>query len=370
MATLATNVILENSALGRAADRARLAHIKAQILDLERSLVSLHLEKDVVEKRLDSYRYPVLTLPNEITSEIFLQFLPIYPSCPPSTGLLSPTLLTHICRNWREIALATPALWRAIWLVFRDLNSDERNRKLLLPWMAASGSLPLSIRMHAQDLDLRLDECVETLCLYRGRWEYLHIEGITGPEVIFPFFSEPMPSLRHITFSTEHDPEHPGTFGDAPLLCSAILNPYPNVLSLPWIQLTRLTLAYVYPYECTPVLKQTKSLLYCELSLCGDSDTQPDVHLSSLQSLVFIDNHKKIRGYLETFIVPALRILHVPEEFLGTNPIRTLQSFISQSGCLLKELHIIEPVSSEEYKRAFADIPEVSFECVPDENKN
>ncbi|KAJ7641164.1 hypothetical protein FB45DRAFT_712335, partial [Roridomyces roridus] len=57
---------------------------------------------------------PVLTLPNEITSEIFVHFLPPYPVCPPMTGLDSPTSLTHICRQWREIALATPKLWRAI----------------------------------------------------------------------------------------------------------------------------------------------------------------------------------------------------------------------------------------------------------------
>ncbi|KAJ6504124.1 hypothetical protein C8R47DRAFT_177927 [Mycena vitilis] len=54
------------------------------------------------------------TLPNEITSEIFLHFLPVYPRCPPLTGNLSPTCLTHICRRWREIALTTPALWRAM----------------------------------------------------------------------------------------------------------------------------------------------------------------------------------------------------------------------------------------------------------------
>ncbi|KAJ6504128.1 hypothetical protein C8R47DRAFT_1247934 [Mycena vitilis] len=35
------------------------------------------------------------------------------PTCPPLTGTLSPTLLTIICRQWREIALALPALWRA-----------------------------------------------------------------------------------------------------------------------------------------------------------------------------------------------------------------------------------------------------------------
>jgi hypothetical protein len=117
-------------------DRVRLPDIEAQILDmecslsasldrgahlvdLERSLSVFRTEKTLVQERLHSYRYPVLELPNEIIFEIFIHFLPIYPAWP-FTGLLSPTTLTHICRQWREITLTTPLLWRAIGL------SDER----------------------------------------------------------------------------------------------------------------------------------------------------------------------------------------------------------------------------------------------------
>jgi hypothetical protein len=99
------------------ADRARVADLAAQILRLESSLSALRTEKVLAEKRLDTYKYPVLTLPNEIISEIFLHFLPIYPRCPLLTGILSPTLLTQIGCKWREIALTTPALWRAIELL-------------------------------------------------------------------------------------------------------------------------------------------------------------------------------------------------------------------------------------------------------------
>ncbi|KAJ7187330.1 hypothetical protein C8R46DRAFT_1059491 [Mycena filopes] len=62
----------------------------------------------------DPIPYPVLTLPNEIVSEIFIRVLPPYPECPPWKGSLSPSLLTQICRKWREIALSTPELWRAM----------------------------------------------------------------------------------------------------------------------------------------------------------------------------------------------------------------------------------------------------------------
>jgi hypothetical protein len=67
----------------RELDRARLADLECSISELQ-----------LVLGRLDCYKYPVLTLPNEITTEIFIRFLPIYPSCPQLTGLESPTLLT------------------------------------------------------------------------------------------------------------------------------------------------------------------------------------------------------------------------------------------------------------------------------------
>ncbi|KAJ7906184.1 hypothetical protein B0H13DRAFT_2021492 [Mycena leptocephala] len=58
------------------ADRNSVAAIDAEILRLERSLSGLRTAKAVLKQRLESYQYPVLTLPNEIVSEIFIHFLP------------------------------------------------------------------------------------------------------------------------------------------------------------------------------------------------------------------------------------------------------------------------------------------------------
>ncbi|KAF7376699.1 F-box domain-containing protein [Mycena sanguinolenta] len=70
------------------ADRVLLMDLAAQILDVERSPSELRAEQ---QERLDAYKYPVLTLSNEVISEIFVHFLPVYPS---ATGLASPTTLT------------------------------------------------------------------------------------------------------------------------------------------------------------------------------------------------------------------------------------------------------------------------------------
>jgi hypothetical protein len=123
------------------ADRARVADLEAQISYLERSLSALRIEKTLVQERLDSYKYPVLELPNEIVSDIFMQFLPPYPLFPPLIGPLSPTLLTQICRRWREIALGTPALWSAITSYHDSIN------------------IPFDLAIHAFDIWLNRSRC-------------------------------------------------------------------------------------------------------------------------------------------------------------------------------------------------------------------
>ncbi|KAK7036096.1 hypothetical protein R3P38DRAFT_615455 [Favolaschia claudopus] len=77
------------------ADRALLASIQEQISHLKRSLqkerteaqqrllASLRGERFEARLRLDSYKYPILTIPNEILTEIFLNFLAPYPEPAP-----------------------------------------------------------------------------------------------------------------------------------------------------------------------------------------------------------------------------------------------------------------------------------------------
>jgi hypothetical protein len=72
----------------------------SQILLLGNSpSVELQSEKQLAQERLDSYTYPVLTLPNEIVGEIFVHVLPAYPLCPPLTGPDSPNSLAQICHE-------------------------------------------------------------------------------------------------------------------------------------------------------------------------------------------------------------------------------------------------------------------------------
>ncbi|KAJ7280917.1 hypothetical protein C8J57DRAFT_968413, partial [Mycena rebaudengoi] len=119
-----------------------------RVSTLEESLNATREERQRLQAHLDAYRYPILTLPTEITSEIFVQFVPAYPNRPPVTGVFCPTVLGQICRTWRSIAFCTPRLWRAIELDLDQLLSRRWSLTLLRTWLARSKDCPLSISLY------------------------------------------------------------------------------------------------------------------------------------------------------------------------------------------------------------------------------
>ncbi|KAK7014328.1 F-box domain-containing protein [Favolaschia claudopus] len=331
-------------------DRTFVAHKAAQILELEnqiaaleRSIDALRVAQKPAQDRLDSYKYPVLTLPTEIISEIFLQFLPTYPEAPGLFDDLSPTTLTHICRHWREIAITTPALWRSI-----DLRHDDTMWK-------QSGNLPLSIFALRNDLFPAFLSSVP----HRARWEHLNLElgDAHGLEAV----KGPMPLLRTLKLFFSRGPSAPLDLQHLPLLRIVKLDDYgsPSVI-LPWSQLTSLTLRSMYSDSCISILSQTLNLIDCTLSLWGRDALikNHDLALPHLKTLVFEESSHIDVKLFRTLITPSLRSLELPEAFLGPhNPIASLRSFVLRCGCTLKELRITEGFSSEDaYRDAFPAI--------------
>jgi hypothetical protein len=354
-----------------AADRARIADIETRILELERSIAELQLEKTLVQEQLDSYKYPVMNLPDEIVSEIFTHFLPIYPLCPPLAGLLSPTALTHICHTWREIAQRTPQLWRAISLSFDGI--PFRATAHISDVLSRSGCCPLSIFM--DDYADSTSEVFTAVVAHRPRWEYLKLCVFSSD---LSAIKGRLPLLRHVDL--EFEDNAPDIMVDeAPLLRSVILSALEiSDIVLPWAQLTSLTLNRLGPDDCVPILQQTSNLVHCELSLYSwnydDDIPLPDVTLPYLESLTLIDRDVDgpMPGYLNTFVVPALRSLQISESSLQPGPITSLTSFISKSGCKLQDVHITEfrVIPRYRYRRAFPSIQNFSFDPSPNEEES
>jgi hypothetical protein len=178
-----------------------------------------------------------------------------------------------------------------------------------------------------------------------------------------------MPLLRHLDVDLQDDLDIVIVCSEAPMLRTVILNDLAALkVTLPWAQLTSLTLKTVYPRECAPLLKQTPNLVHCELDLVldGHGVDGAEIQLLCLESLTLeYEYQPTITDYLYTFLVPALRSLQVTERFLGTNPIEALTLFISKSGCQLQELSIMGEISVikdlPEYRRALPSISKLSL---------
>jgi hypothetical protein len=102
------------------------------------------------------------------------------------------------------------------------------------------------------------------------------------------------------------------------------------------------------------------------LEVCFDNDEPgSDITLPYLESLTLVDaSSGPGTDLLGTFIVPALRSLKIPEEFLGPSPIDPLTAFISKSGCKLYKVHIAGArlLPQDSYRQAFPSIRQFSFD--------
>ncbi|KAJ7720780.1 hypothetical protein B0H16DRAFT_381055 [Mycena metata] len=360
----------QNEKNSLAADRARIAAIEAQISELERSISCLREERSLLQGRLDAYTYPVLTLPGEIVSEIFVHFLPIYPETPPMIGRSSPNVLGHICQKWREIAFGTPALWRGITLSLSNGKRFDQKIRLLELWLKRSGSCLLSIHIDlvvddpdfsddADSTHLATTIVTHAIAAHSARWEYLRLFSFTHP---FPSVTAPLPFLRVLTMGSAMPIVNgvPNTdsltqaLHAAPLLQAvAIVSWREHCISLyPWSQLTRFTGNSISPHVSIDILARAHNLTYCNMFVCAElvdqvTETAQNVTHQTLSSLI-------LRGYiprdmpwkfLDVLTLPALQKLEIAQGLLQEDPIGLLKSLISRSRCSIQELYI--PYSPE-----------------------
>ncbi|KAJ7074056.1 hypothetical protein C8F01DRAFT_6752 [Mycena amicta] len=359
----------------RAADRARLSALDAEIEPLKISLDALYAERKIVEDRLAAYTYPVLTLPNEIVSEIFIQYIPTYPACPPLLGDGSPTKLAQICRIWREIAHATPALWRSITLFSSASFPDVTELQLVTAqtWLERSSALPLSIWMGSQAHSGRLhDKALDHFLAHRARWEYATLLiPDNSPSNHAICLEGSMPILLELDLRFDSVSRLGTLIGslEAPRLSTAFLDccvlEHVELLPtlLPWSQLTKLLLHYVTPETAAMILCETPNLVHCRLEfVTGDASGIRILSLPRLEILIIrsdLSSSAEIYDFLLAFRAPALKGLHIDEDMLGLQDgLSPLPTAVKSLECKLERLRIVNSLESslEDYRSMFPEI--------------
>ncbi|KAJ7244345.1 hypothetical protein C8J57DRAFT_1018007, partial [Mycena rebaudengoi] len=183
-----------------------------------------------------------------------------------------PTHLANICRPWRDIALPTPSLWRAIHIEIYVAWTDQLvspNLRLLESWIARSKSCPLSICIEFyDDVLVYLNDCItliKTIIPHRARWEHM---SLVVPFQVLELLDGPAPSLcdLRLELSSVHPSDKHAFFHDAPNLTALVLmtTNIPSAISLPWAELTTLE-AWVVEHQCISLLQQTRNLVHCTL---------------------------------------------------------------------------------------------------------
>ncbi|KAJ6602836.1 hypothetical protein DFH09DRAFT_1355027 [Mycena vulgaris] len=347
--------------------RARITELDSQINALQLSVQALSAERASCETLLDTYKYPLLHLPNEIISEIFLNFLPSPPERPPAVGPLSPSFLAQICRKWRDIAFSTPSMWSAL-----QLNLDRRDLRgqqlyFLQTWLERSKDCLLSIALECSgaefeddifENEMGISTFVKAIVRHCARWADM---TLILPAADLRLVQGDMPQLRNLTFGPhkELDPDAPEAarvvaFDRAPNLTNVILSTCfsPFIFTFTWSQIITLA-GCLYDDETVEVLRHTTSLQDCTLRLCTfikltlHTMVPALLHLTSLKIVTHMNRccDEATIHLLDSLTLPALQRLHFDENILGIEPDLTIPSFMAFMS-RIRDLKLLEITNS------------------------
>ncbi|KAJ7493492.1 hypothetical protein FB451DRAFT_1214610 [Mycena latifolia] len=341
--------------------RTRIRLLDAEITQHELSLrllreaidqheLSLHLLQEARKGLIEALTYPVLTLPFEITSKIFVDCLP-----EDSEGIMrpypsqdeAPLVFTRVCRDWRAVAISTPTLWTRLRIEFDSDDGrgyiDAKWVELLDIWLHRSQPHPLSVIISNQSYTDPDETLVEALDRHSPRWCDLTLK------LPFNHFSRlkshvSLPMLERLNISAHGSPDmiNPiSAFTNAPLLRHLCLEGgmSPADLLLPWEQLTTLEFYGASADNCLELLRLTPNIVSCVLDIQYASHALGlGSPLQFLRSFTF--SGPAGWGILRYITMPALRTLDLTRSPPDPRNIVQLLRFLKRSQCELRDMRL------------------------------
>ncbi|KAJ7749673.1 hypothetical protein B0H16DRAFT_1551053, partial [Mycena metata] len=320
-----------------------LALIEAALVDPV-DTASLVERKAVAKLQLDSVVYPVLTLPGEITSEIFLKCGgPEYLTGVPSARN-APLLLLRICRTWTKIALFTPALWTDLSIGYDGPRKDVTIAAVaqgIHRWFGRSSTLPISLYFwgdsekwytYTKTLLHRQASRLDTLSLVQD-----FDASALGERGYFAI-------LQSLTLERTSSIALITTFHDSPRLREVNLSRIsPRNVALPYHQLTRFSASGLSIVDCLGVLRDCPFLKQLSLEAIQAAEHLPVYPTPVHQALEELSIESSSAGTLHFLDLPALRALTLT----GANIWGAFfNDFLRRSSNSLRALTYIENVPS------------------------
>ncbi|KAJ7648528.1 hypothetical protein B0H17DRAFT_1186723 [Mycena rosella] len=210
-------------------------------------------EREMVQNDLDAIIYPVLTLPGEVTSQIFCWTVVKTGriAFPHNLRLLGQSLhLGQICRLWCQIALSIPQLWNHMDFSI-NLGSDNRQIPSVSPIRtclsrAASSPLSLFLDVTTQINDepeyQGVEPILDAFAPHSKTWENVGFWTSLNSLRALSGIHKHLPQLKSLKLGLLdwNAPETPITlFEKAPLLQTVhLIELHSQIVTLPWSQLT------------------------------------------------------------------------------------------------------------------------------------
>ncbi|KAJ7762601.1 hypothetical protein B0H16DRAFT_1414585, partial [Mycena metata] len=180
--------------------RFRALKLDTKIAILRAQLNDLLAQRATAQEGLDAITYPVLTLPVEITSQIFKWTLAPGGVASTLTAEGKSLVLGHICQLWRQIALSTPELWNTINIAVGPALDSDLSR--IHTFLSRSSSMALSISINADSRrsQLAFRAAVDALVPYSRAWKNLSIFGYIVWQNLQPLHAiQQLPHLESLT---------------------------------------------------------------------------------------------------------------------------------------------------------------------------
>ncbi|KAF8182149.1 hypothetical protein K438DRAFT_1162483 [Mycena galopus ATCC 62051] len=348
--------------------RRRLAELDEQIAEHRRVLHELEETRIAVERELFASPFPVLSLPAEVTAEIFIRCLPPFANLGWSRRIdeyenAAPVSLMRVCHAWRDIAIATSTLWSVLDVPFDIISASFASKQgcgedFIDRWLARAGQRPLSFVFRAitgwepgeDDIEPFPPRMRDLIHCYSHRLQYLELYTIAPHIHHLGLDSTEFPVLERVSLNCDApagDRFWDGQatvvniFSHAPQFHELLRHPRPtddtifraNIwVALPWSQLTK----YDGPIQNLVLFTEASSLteVTCYLEYLED-DTTPVTH-SGLKSLTVKDWGPGL-GLLQYLTLPALKYLDVIAARASGN---ALEPFLNRSSPPLVSLCI------------------------------
>ncbi|KAJ7695748.1 hypothetical protein B0H17DRAFT_426227 [Mycena rosella] len=292
---------------------------------------------------------------------------------------IAPLLLVRICARWRHIALATPMLWTEMQLILANSNWLDGKGvpwKLVLMnnWVVNASPLPISFAARCDSYEV-LTRALSVTNRFKALHLRLSAQSIRALRGRIPRTRLDAESLQiDIADSAFREPHLYSSFKNSASLRSfTLISATPGVqsallqFSLPWAQLTHMSIDEPLFFASMTVLVQCINLVNCTFGTLAPFDDEDDVALQGENTLPFLTDANftfddldwvTAEHFLKPLILPTLKklvlkVAYPPVQWSAT----AFSHFQMRSAFNLEMLELDMLIATEDLRGLLGSLP-------------